>query len=162
MADAWQYSYTDFGEGRGRSPQPVLRAVVGVAAPAAPNRFAAIIDTGGPITVVAAEVLHFGGDPIQRNEKMLLRLGGSTSEVPLYDLTLEVRPPAHAVDATAISWRGVVAVLDPWPHHGTAVILGQSGFLDAITVTLGPDGFVLEPASVLRQRFPQPGPPAES
>lgn len=162
MADAWQYSYTDFGEGRGRSPQPVLRAVVGVAAPAAPNRFAAIIDTGGPITVVAAEVLHFGGDPIQRNEKMLLRLGGSTSEVPLYDLTLEVRPPAHAVDATAISWRGVVAVLDPWPHHGTAVILGQSGFLDAFTVTLGPDGFVLEPASVFRQRFPQPGPPAES
>ena len=31
MADAWQYSYTDFGEGYGRSPQPVLRAVVAAA-----------------------------------------------------------------------------------------------------------------------------------
>ena len=68
-----------------------------------PTRFAAIIDTGGPITVVAPEVLHTADGAIARNEKMLLRLGGSTNEVPLYDLTLEVRPPAHAVDATAIS-----------------------------------------------------------
>ena len=161
MADAWQYSYTDFGEGYGRSPQPVLRAVVGVAAPGAPNRFAAIIDTGGPITVVAAEVLHAGGNPVARNEKMMLRLGGSTNEVPLYDLTLEVRPPAHVAEATPISWRGVVAVLDPWPHHGTAVILGQTAFLDTFTVTFGPDGFVLEPASVFRQRFPQAVHPVE-
>jgi hypothetical protein len=55
LADAWHYGYTDFGEGHGRSPQPVLRAAVGIATPGAPNRFAAIIDTGGPITVVAAE-----------------------------------------------------------------------------------------------------------
>ena len=91
----------------------------------------------------------------------MLRLGGSTNEVPLYDLTLEVRPPAHVAEATPISWRGVVAVLDPWPHHGTAVILGQTGFLDTFTVTFGPDGFVLEPASVFRQRFPQAVHPAE-
>jgi hypothetical protein len=156
LAEAWHNSYTDFGEGRGRSPQPVLRAVVGVAAPGAPNRFAAIIDTGGPITVVAAEVLHAGGDPIERSETMVLRLGGSTTEVPLYDLTLEVRPPAHVPGLAPIAWRGVVAVLDPWPHQGTAVILGQTGFLDTFTVTFGPDGFVLEPASVFRQRFPQP------
>ena len=54
-----------------------------------------------------------GGDPTERNETMVLRLGGWTTEVPLYDLTLEVRPPAHAVGATPISWRGVVAVLNP-------------------------------------------------
>lgn len=131
----------------------MLRAVVGVAAPGAPNRFAAIIDTGGPITVVAAEVLHSGGDPVERSSRMALRLGGSTNDVALYDLTLEVRPPAHAFDATPVGWRGVVAVLDPWPHRGTAVILGQTGFLDTFTVTFGPDGFVLEPASVFRQRF---------
>ncbi len=102
MADAWQYGYTDFGEGHGRSPQPVLRAVVGVAAPGAPNRFAAIIDTGGPITVVAAEVLSSGGDPVARNESMMLRLAGSTNDVPLYDLTLEVRPPADLVGASPV------------------------------------------------------------
>jgi len=53
-----------------------------------------------------------------------------------------------------IAWRGTVAVLDPWPHHGTAVLLGQSGLLDDFTVTFGSDGFVLEPASVLHGRFP--------
>ena len=154
LADAWQYGYTDFGEGHGRSPQPVLRAVIGIAAPGAPSRFAAIIDTGGPITVVAAEVLGAGGDPVDRAETMMLRLGGSTNEVPLYDLTLEVRPPVDLVDATPVHWRGIVAVLEPWPHHGTAVILGQSGFLETFTVTFGPDGFALEPASVFRRRFP--------
>lgn len=154
MADAWQFGYTDFGEGYGRSPQPVLRAVVGVAAPGALNRFAAIIDTGGPITVVAAEVLASGGDPVDRNKSMMLRLGGSTSDVLLYDLTLEVRPPAGLVGVAPRGWRGIVGVLDPWPHHGTAVILGQSGFLDTFTVTFGPDGFVLEPATTFRRRFP--------
>ena len=132
----------------------MLRAVVGVATPGAVNRFAAIIDTGGPITVVAAEVLTTGGDPADRNESMLLRLGGSTSDVPLYDLTLEVRPPAGMGDIDPRGWRGVVAVLDPWPHHGTAVILGQSGFLETFTVTFGPDGFVLEPATEFRRRVP--------
>ena len=91
MADAWLYNYTDFGEGLGRSPLPVLRAVVGVATPGASSRFSAIIDTGGPITVVAPEVLRSGGNPVGREETMLLRLGGSTSAVELYDLTLEVR-----------------------------------------------------------------------
>jgi len=38
--------------------------------------------------------------------------------------------------------------------QGTAVLLGQAGFLDAFTVKFGPDGFALEPASTFRARFP--------
>lgn len=38
--------------------------------------------------------------------------------------------------------------------QGTAVLLGQPGFLDSFTVTFGPDGFVLESASAFRERFP--------
>lgn len=124
-----------------------------VATPGSSTRFSAIIDTGGPITVIANEVLAAGGEPVERGDTMMLRLGGTTSEVTLFDLTLEVRPPA-SMDADPMPWRGVVAALDPWPHQGTAVILGQSGFLDTFTVTLGPDGFVLEPASAFRGRFP--------
>lgn len=109
MADAWHYAYTDFGEGRGRSPQPVLRAVVAVATPGSSTRFSAIIDTGGPITVVATEVLAAGGDPIERGDTMMLRLGGTTSAVSLFDLTLEVRPPAGVAGTAPVSWRGIVA-----------------------------------------------------
>lgn len=155
LADAWHYSYTDFGEGLGRSPHPVLRAVVAVATPGSATRFAALIDTGGPITVVASEVLAGGGEAVDRGETMLLRLGGATREVALFDLTLEIRPPREQPNGLPVAWRGVVAVLEPWPHHGTAVILGQAGFLDTFTVTLGPDGFVVEPASAFRQRFPR-------
>ena len=156
LAEAWLYSYTDFGEGRGRSPQPVLRAVVEVSTPQAPATFQAVVDTGGPITVIAADLLDVGGNPVAMGTTMVLRLGGSTNDVPLYEMTLEVRPP-HAVAADRpIAWRGVVAVLDPWPMQGTAVLLGQAGFLDAFTVTFGPDGFVLEPASAFRERFPSP------
>lgn len=155
MAEAWHYTYTDVGEGRGRSPQPVLRAVVAVATPGSSARFSAIIDTGGPISVVAAELLATGGDPVERGDAMLLRLGGTTSEVPLFDLTLEVRAPTGVADDVPVSWRGIVALLEPWHHQGTAVILGQSGFLDTFTVTFGPDGFVLEPATAFRERFPR-------
>jgi len=35
---------------------------------------------------------------------MMLRLGGSDNDVPLYDLTLEVRPSADVVDDTSIRW----------------------------------------------------------
>ena len=119
--------------------------------------FQAVVDTGGPITVIAADLLDAGGDPVATGTTMTLRLGGSTNEVPLYEMTLEVRPP-HAVAADQpISWRGVVAVLDPWPMQGTAVLLGQAGFLDAFTVTFGPDGFVLERADAFRERFSLPG-----
>ena len=86
---------------------------------------------------------------------MLLRLGGTTSEVPLFDLTLEVRAPTGVADRVPVSWRGIVAVLEPWPNQGTAVMLGQSGFLDTFTVTFGPDGFMLEPATAFRERFPR-------
>ena len=153
MAEPWLYSYTDFGEGRGRSPQPVLRAVVAVSTPGASATFQAVVDTGGPITVIAADLLDTGGDSVATGASMVLRLGGSTNDVPLYDMTLEIRPPHAVVEDQPISWRGVVAVLDPWPMRGTAVLLGQAGFLDAFTVTFGPDGFVLEPAAAFRQRF---------
>ncbi len=154
LVEVWEYRYADFGEGSGRSPRPVLRAVVDVSTPGAVTTFEAIIDTGGPITIVARSVLALGGDPADTGDSMVLRIAGSTNKVPLYEVTLEVRPPDSSRLQQPIAWRGVVAVLDPWPHRGTAVLLGQSGFLDAFTVTFGSDGFVLEPASVFRQRFP--------
>ncbi len=153
LAEPWRYGYTDFGEGRGRIPYPVLRAVIGVATSGLAATFAAIIDTGGPITVVAPEVADSGGNPIDLGEPMVLRLAGSTSQVPLYELTLEARPPGGLSSEAPVSWRSVVAVMDPWPHPGTAIILGQRGFLDTFTVTFGPDGFVLEPAAAFRERF---------
>lgn len=154
LAEPWLYSYTNFGEGEGRSPQPVLRAVVEVSTPGALATFQAVVDTGGPITVIAADLLDAGGDPVATGTTMMLRLGGSTNEVSLVEMTLEVRPPHAVVADQPIGWRGVVAVLEPWPMQDTAVLLGQAGFLDAFTVTFGPDGFVLEPASAFRERFP--------
>lgn len=156
LAEAWQYSYTDFGEGRGRSPQPVLRAVVQASTPGTASVWSALVDTGAPITLVRSEVLRSGGDPTDIGETMLLRLGGSSSEVSLYEMTLEVRAPSSSPGAMPISWRSVIALLDPWPHQGTAIMFGQSGFLEACAVTFGPDGFVLEPASAFRERFPLP------
>jgi len=85
---------------------------------------------------------------------MMLRLGGAANEVPIYELALEVRPPSAIAAGRPIAWRGAVAVLDPWPMQGTAVVLGQAGLLDAFTVTFGPDKFALEPAGTFRARFP--------
>jgi hypothetical protein len=125
----------------------------------ATRSWAALIDTGAPLTIVRGALLIEGGDPVDTGQTMVLRIGGSTNEVPLYDLTLEVRPPAPFRSSSPIAWRGLVAVLDPWPHQGTAIMLGQSGFLDAFAVTFGPDGFVVEPARAFRERFPAPDRP---
>lgn len=154
LAEPWVYPYTDFGEGRGKLPRRILRAVIGVGTSSDSPTFSAIIDTGGPVTVVAPEVIQGGGDPVGTGTSMVLRLAGSASEVPLYELTLEARPPAELSMEPAIRWRSLVAVLTPWPHQGTAVMLGQVGFLDNFTVTFGPGGFVLEPADVFKRRYP--------
>lgn len=74
------------------------------------------------------------------DDPVVYGLGGTTSEVSLFDLRLELRPPRGLSGAEPVSWRGIVAVLDPWPHQGTRVTLGRSGFLDTFTVTLGPEG----------------------
>jgi hypothetical protein len=57
----------------------------------------------------------------------------------------------------AVLWSCIVAVLDPWPHEGTAVILGQAGFLDRFTVTFGPEGFAVEAGSEFTRRFGRVG-----
>ena len=75
-------------------------------------------------------------------------------------MTLEVRPPDGLLDTAAIEWRGLVAMLHPWPHQGTAVLLGQNGFLDSFTVSFGPGGFVVEPADAFRRRYPSLETPA--
>lgn len=113
-----------------------------------------MIDTGGPNTIVGADFFEQCHDAIDTGFTMVLRLGGSTTEVPLHRITLDARPPFGAAEASPIVWTSLVAVLDPWPHSGTAIMLGQAGFLDTFTVTFGPDGFALEPASVFRERFP--------
>lgn len=89
--------------------------------------WSALIDTGGPITIVRKELLDEGGDPIDLQQTMMLRLAGSTADVALYDLTLEVRPPASSNSMVPTTWRSAVAVLDPWPHSGTAILLGRPG-----------------------------------
>jgi hypothetical protein len=52
-------------------------------------------------------------------------VGGDATDVT-FTTTLEVRPRRGPSGAAPMSWRGIVAVLDPWPHQGTAVIFGQS------------------------------------
>ncbi len=105
LAEAWQYGYTDFGEGRGRSPLPVLRAFVQASTPGTASVWSALVDTGAPITLVRSEVLRSGGDPVDVGKSMVLRMGGSSSEVSLYEMTLEVRAPSSSPGGTSISWR---------------------------------------------------------
>jgi hypothetical protein len=109
LPEPWLYSDTDFGEGWGRSPQPVLRAVVevstlGASATFQANRGHEWRDHG-----------HRCGPsrrrwcPVSTGSTMMLRLGGSTNAVPLFEMTLEVRPPHTVATDRPISWRGVVA-----------------------------------------------------
>lgn len=153
LADPWIFNYTDFGETHGALQRPVLPAAFHVGVVGHRRAFMALIDTGGPITVVAHEVISAGGgDPVETGLTLPIRLGGRSFVAPLYEMTLEAKPPRGRSDRS-ISWRGLVGVLSPFPHPGTSVILGQIGFLENFTVTFGPDRFVIEPAEAFTQRF---------
>lgn len=72
-----------------------------MATPHASATFQAVIDTGGPIRVVADGLLDGGGDPVATGTTMMLRLGGATHDVPIYELTLEGSPSAwHRSEST--------------------------------------------------------------
>jgi hypothetical protein len=153
LADAWIFRYTDFGESHASIRQPVLRAAFRVGVPGRRRTFTALIDTGGPLTVVAHEVINAGGgEPVDTGETVPLKLGGRSSIARLFELTLEARPPDET-DAPAIQWRGLAAVMSPFPHPDTSIILGQIGFLENFTVTFGPDRFAIEQADAFARRF---------
>ena len=86
-----------------------------------------------------------------------IRLGGRAFDARLFELALDAIPPVGVSDARR-SWHGLAGVLDPWPHQGTSIILGQIGFMENFTVTFGPDHFAVEPGNAFSQRFaPVPG-----
>jgi hypothetical protein len=153
LADAWIFRYTDFGESHDALGRPVLRASFRVGVPGRRRSFAALIDTGGPVTAVAHEVISAGGgDPVDTGKTLPMRLGGRSFRAPLFELTLDARPPAD-IGVAPIEWRGLVAVLTPFPHPDTSVLLGQIGFLENFTVTFGPDRFAVERAYAFDDRF---------
>ena len=152
MADAWLYNYTDFGEGRDQSPRPVLRATVPVSAPGSRRSFSAIIDTGGPINLVSNAFIETATAAVPTDERLILRLGGRRFDAPVVTIAFALHPPVPSPAAPRL-WTGLAAVIDPWPHEGTAVIFGQTGFLDQFTVTFGPQGFTVEDGSTFAARF---------
>lgn len=154
MADAWRYPYTDFGEGRDRQSGSVLRAAVPVSVVGSPVIFSAIIDTGGPLTVVSSDVLEIASTQPESGPPVRLNLGGRTYRAGTFRLSLQLHPIVEGNRSSAArTWLSTVAVIDPWPHKGTAVILGKTGFLESFTVTFGPRAFAVEDAEAFEGRF---------
>jgi hypothetical protein len=156
LADGWVFRYTDFGESHESLRRPILRAAFPVGVPGGLVSFSALVDTGGPITLVAMSVVTSdGGHAVDTGETLPIRIGGRSFTAPLYEITLEARPP-ETVSSPPMPWRGLVGVLSPFPHQGTSIILGQIGFLENFTVTFGPEGFAIEPAASFERRFGSP------
>jgi hypothetical protein len=103
LAEPWRYNYTDFGEGRGKSPHPVLRAVVEVSTPGATATFQAIVDTGGPITVVAADLIDSGGDPLETGTTIAKIVEHAARQEAVYSYRGEPMV-AISVDLTIPGW----------------------------------------------------------
>jgi hypothetical protein len=154
LAEPWVYPYTDFGEGRGKLPRPILRAVIGVGTSSDSPTFSAIVDTGGPVTVVAQEVIHSGGDPVDTGSSMFLRLAGSASEVTFVRIDVGSQAAGRTFDGT----RDSVAQLGGSPH----ALATPRNRCDArpgriprqLPSHVRPGGFVLEPADVFKRRYP--------
>lgn len=155
LADAWPYPHTDFGEGRDQPSGSVLRAAVPVSVAGSPIIFSGIIDTGGPLTDVSTDVMEIADTKPEPGPPVRLNLGGRTYRTATFRLSLQLHSiSAGSSPATPRTWLSTVTVLDPWPHKGTAVILGKTGFLESFTVTFGPSAFAVEDAEAFERRFP--------
>jgi hypothetical protein len=96
LADAWVYRYTDFGESHESLGRPVLRASFPVGVPGGLVSFSALVDTGGPITLVAHDVVEaVGGDAVDTGETFLGQIGF------LENFTVTFGPEGSAVEAAA-------------------------------------------------------------
>ena len=89
---------------------------------------------------------------VPTDERLILRLGGRRFDAPVVTIAFALHPPVPR-PATPRLWTGLAAVIDPWPHEGTAVFFGQTGFLDQFTVTFGPQGFAVEDGMTFAARF---------
>lgn len=153
LADAWVFPYTDFGESHETLGRPILRASFTVGVPGHRAGFAALVDTGGPVTVIAPHVLAAAGSQAVPTGAILpIRLAGRSFRAPLFEITLDAYPP-DGHHELPMSWRGLAGVLEPWPHQGTSLMLGQLGFMEQFTVTFGPDGFAVENGATFAHRF---------
>ena len=111
LADAWIFPYTDFGESHETLGRPILRASFTVGVPGHRAGFAALVDTGGPITVIAPHVLAAAGSQAVPTGVILpIRLAGRSYRAPLYEVTLDAHPP-DGYEAPPMPWRDLVGVL---------------------------------------------------
>ncbi|MDY7100016.1 MAG: hypothetical protein S0880_02405 [Actinomycetota bacterium] len=131
----------------------MLRPVVAISTPGTLPTFPSIIDTGGPVTVIAQEILESADDARPLDDSILLHLGGASQRMQLWELTLELRPPRSHAGAEPISWWAVAAATSRFPHPHCAALLGHGSFFGACMVTLGAEEFVVEPADRFTQRF---------
>ena len=89
---------------------------------------------------------------VPTDERIILRLTGRRFDASVMTIAFALHPPAPN-PASPRLWTGLAAVIDPWPHEGTAVIFGQTGFLDQFTVTFGAQGFAVEDGTTFQDRF---------
>lgn len=116
---------------------PVRRPVVRLATTGGFYELTAVIDSGSPISVVDARFGPTLGIETSASPafELALRLGGASGSVPMYDVELELAPPA-GVEGEPVRWRTLVAVRQDW-RMPFEVLFGQLGWFDRFRTTIG-------------------------
>ena len=111
-----------------------------------------VLDSGSPITVATHSFVRLAGvDPVEDEPLMEvpLGLGSQFRRVPVFEIELRL---LGLTDEEPVAWRLPAAAHSAW-RLPFEVLLGQRGWFDTFTTTLGPDAFVVEPKDAFGARF---------
>jgi hypothetical protein len=136
-AHRWWYEHRDLGEAILPDGAAVKRPVVTVGVPGYVSEYLAVVDSGSPISVAHAGLFRLLGiDPTIDPPLYVvpLGIGGGSGAVPVFDVELELRPPAGET-TLPIRWHCHLGARSSW-RLPFAVLLGQRGWFDQFPSTI--------------------------
>jgi hypothetical protein len=133
----WRYPFVDFGEPAFPDGSAIRRPVVPLVLGSFADEFAAVVDSGSPMSLASPGVLARLGVDVDRDEPLYsvpLGMGSAFGSVPVFAVELLLQAPP-GVDAEPVRWHLHLGSRPSW-RFPFSVLFGQRGWFDTFTTTI--------------------------
>lgn len=138
----WVFPYVQEPAGSGHQPPPdrpaVAVSVASVLGDGASPKFLALVDSGSERTLAGPGLGRLAEDvDLDNAETMVIRIGGAPRTIAFGRVCLRMYQHVDSQDEPPlVEWTAEVGFIRAW-EPPWSIVLGQRGFFDQFTVTLG-------------------------
>jgi hypothetical protein len=136
-ASTWNYPHRDLGEQALPDGSPIRRPTVRVHMEGLSENLLAVVDSGSPISVADSQLFRWLGVDLSTAVPLYevpLSLGSAFGRVPVFGVTLFLRPPEDS-NRELISWDLHLGARPNW-RLPFAILFGQRGWFDRFPTTI--------------------------